>query len=52
MLPSLLAATSAGGVMQAGALLWQSALGKAAADYGLGLLVLDQLLLVLMLVEL
>jgi hypothetical protein len=35
MLPSLLAATSAGGVMQAGALLWQSALGKAAADYGL-----------------
>jgi Phosphate-starvation-inducible E family len=49
---ALLSAAAAGGVIQAGALLWQGAMGKAPADYGVGLRVLDQLLLVLMLVEL
>ena len=37
-------------MIRAGWVLWQSPMGKAHADYGL--LVLDQLLLVLMLVEL
>jgi uncharacterized membrane protein (DUF373 family) len=46
----LLAATAVGSLVQAGSVLWQSAIGKAPADYGL--LVLDQLLLVLMLIEL
>jgi hypothetical protein len=49
---ALLSAAAAGGVFQAGALLWKSAMGKGPGDYGLALLVLDQLLLVLMLVEL
>ncbi|MGI8958557.1 MAG: phosphate-starvation-inducible PsiE family protein [Bryobacteraceae bacterium] len=39
-----------GGVFQAGTLLWRGSMGKGPADYGL--LVLDQLLLVLMLIEL
>jgi uncharacterized membrane protein (DUF373 family) len=47
---ALLSAAALGGVIQAGVLLWQSGMGKGAADYLL--LVLDQLLLVLMLVEL
>ena len=47
---ALLAAAAVGAVVQAGALLWQSPMGRAPATYGL--LVLDQLLLVLMLVEL
>ena len=49
---ALLAAGAAGGVLQAGALLWRSGMGKAVSDYGVGVLVLDQLLLVLMLIEL
>jgi hypothetical protein len=48
----LLAASAAGGVLQAGVLLWRGGMGKALADNGFGVLVLDQLLLVLMLVEL
>jgi len=47
---ALLSALAVAGVIQAVAVLWQSALGKAAADYNLH--VLDQLLLILMLVEL
>lgn len=47
---ALLSALAVAGVIQATAVLWQSALGKAAADYNLH--VLDQLLLILMLVEL
>ena len=47
---ALLSALAVGGVIQAVAVLWQSALGKAATDYNLR--VLDQLLLILMLVEL
>src|SRR5260370_35198196 len=47
---ALFAALAVAGVIQAVAVLWQSALGKAAADYSLQ--VLDQLLLILMLVEL
>ncbi len=47
---ALLSVAAAGEVIQAGALSWQSAIGKAPADYGL--LVLDRLLLVLMLIEL
>lgn len=49
---ALLSVSAAGGVIQAGMLLWQSAMGNAPVNYGVGLLVLDQLLLVLMLVEL
>jgi hypothetical protein len=49
---ALLAVSAAGGVLQAGALVWRSGIGKSATDYGIGVLVLDQLLLVLMLVEL
>jgi hypothetical protein len=49
---ALLAAGAAGGVLQAGALLWRSGMGKALSDYGVAVLVLDQLLLVLMLIEL
>jgi hypothetical protein len=49
---ALLAVGAVGGVIQAGTLMWQSAMGKAIGDYGVGVLVLDQLLLVLMLVEL
>ena len=48
----LLAVGAVGGVLQAGTLMWRSELSRAFADYGVGLLVLDQLLLVLMLVEL
>jgi len=48
---ALLSAAAAGGVIQAGLLLWQSASG-APSTYGLGVLVLDQFLLVLMIVEL
>jgi len=48
----LLAAGAAGGVLHAGALLWRSGMGRAIADYSLGVQVLDQLLLVLMMVEL
>jgi hypothetical protein len=49
---ALLAAGAARGVLQAGVLLSRSAIGKALGDYSLGVLVLDQLLLVLMLIEL
>jgi uncharacterized membrane protein (DUF373 family) len=49
---AMLGAGAAGGVIQAGALLWRSGMGKALADYSAGVLVLDQLLLVLMLIEL
>jgi hypothetical protein len=49
---ALLAAGAAGGVLQAVALLWRSGKGNALTDYGLAVLVLDQLLLVLMLIEL
>ena len=49
---ALLAAAGSGGVIQAGTLLWRSGMGKALADYGFGVLMLDQLLLVLMLIEL
>jgi Phosphate-starvation-inducible E family len=48
----LLAVGAIGGVLQAGTLMWRSEISKAAADYGVGVLVLDQLLLVLMLIEL
>jgi hypothetical protein len=48
----LLAAGAIGGVIQAGTLMWRSEMGKALTDYGVGVLVLDQLLLVLMLIEL
>jgi uncharacterized membrane protein (DUF373 family) len=47
---ALLSVAAAGEVIQAGALLWRSAMGREPAFYGL--LVLDQLLLVLMMVEL
>jgi uncharacterized membrane protein (DUF373 family) len=47
---ALLSAAAVGQVIQAGALMWQSAVTKAPAGYALA--VLDQLLLVLMLVEL
>lgn len=46
----LLAAAAVGALIRAGSLLWQNPIGRAPADYGL--LVLDQLLLVLMLIEL
>jgi len=46
----LLSAAAIGQVLQAGALLWRAAIGQGVADYGL--MILDQLLLVLMLVEL
>ncbi|MCU1336057.1 MAG: hypothetical protein JWO19_1638 [Bryobacterales bacterium] len=49
---ALLSAAAAGGVFQAGVLLWQNASGTTPVNYGLGVLVLDQLLLVLMIVEL
>jgi hypothetical protein len=49
---ALLAAGAAAGVLHAAVLIWQSGFGKALTDYRLGVLVLDQLLLVLMLVEL
>jgi uncharacterized membrane protein (DUF373 family) len=49
---ALLSAAAAGGVIQAGLLLWQSASGATPSTYGLGVLVLDQFLLVLMIVEL
>ena len=49
---ALLALGAIGGVIQAGALMWRSEMGKSISDYGVGVLVLDQLLLVLMLVEL
>jgi hypothetical protein len=49
---ALLAAGAAGGVLHAAALVWRSGLGNALTDYGVGVLVLDQLLLVLMLIEL
>lgn len=45
-----LSVAAAGGLIQAGTVLWRSSLGKAPADYGLP--VLNQLLLVLMLIEL
>jgi F0F1-type ATP synthase assembly protein I len=47
---ALLSVAAAGEVIQAGALLWRSVMGREPAFYGL--LVLDQLLLVLMMVEL
>jgi uncharacterized membrane protein (DUF373 family) len=47
---AMLAAAATGAVIRAGWVLWQSPTGQAHADYGL--LVLDQLLLVLMLIEL
>ena len=47
---ALLSAAAVGEAIQAGALLWRSAVDKGPGGYGL--VVLDQLLLVLMLVEL
>ncbi len=49
---ALLAAGAAGGAIQAGELLWRSGTGRGIGGYSLGVLVLDQLLLVLMLIEL
>lgn len=46
----LLAAAAVGELLRAGSSLWQSSIGKSAAEYGL--MVLGQLLLVLMLIEL
>jgi uncharacterized membrane protein (DUF373 family) len=48
----LLAAGAARGVLQAGTLIWKSAMGITTGDYSPDVLVLDQLLLVLMMVEL
>ena len=48
----LLAGGAARGVLQAGALVARSVMGGALGDYSFGVLVLDQLLLVLMMIEL